>query len=126
MSNVVKRVTDLLDRAGHEKTPEKEALTCLRLAVSIMKKHRLAIVERVEVKQARVYEDDLTEQWWQQPMPNPVEMVDLVTYKPVQTHVRGVCKACGRRFHMNEMVAQTLHNGATHWSCKGYWHSGGK
>lgn len=113
MAIPIERIKSLIDRAVHPSTTENEARTSALLAVKLIKKHELHIVES---------EPEIQSEQIGYPI-NPDDfMQEVQTFNVVINKVSAICAACKKEVRKDIPIA---HNFATdektHFECKRYF-----
>jgi len=123
MSKITDQVKALIERAFHKGTSIEEARTSAIIAIRLIVKHDLQIIDKKEPEFESIHENDP----WDEILNNPnwadkKEWNTVTTFRAVQAKSKGVCKACGGVFNKDEVIANAgPDKGITHYRCRGYW-----
>jgi len=135
----LKKIHDLLNKAGHPNTPTEEARTCALKAAQLFHKYnaqenvktKYVIVKQIPKDEVEIPISKYPEDPWQDAVRQNIDLENVADWAEMKTHrVRpakehGNCKSCGKHYDRHEQVAYVEGSGATHYKCRMYWINGG-
>jgi hypothetical protein len=126
---ILQRVRKLLERAGHEGTPEEEARTAGVIAARLIYRYQISIGNEIAAHSASgPASSPSPPRTAPSSVPNPAYSRDTswVPRRSVRILSRypGWCQCCYGEYFEEHYIAWVKGEGATHWDCRDYWDNG--
>lgn len=120
--NIIKKINDLLTRAGHPNTNDNEARNCAVLAAKLYYKHKLVITNQISSNSnndSDIWNDAINPQTVTPE--NSDNWQEIQQFKTVFSKGKGICKSCNKEYNTGEIVAEVKGVGVTHHKCRRFW-----